>query len=70
MSINRLGEADAYWESQVTALTDRQEEVRYGARERGYYGIPRRANVRDVAAEGGYLGVSRHPRGQVPCSRR
>ena len=51
VSINRLGEYDAYWESQVTASTDRQEEVRYGARERGYYEIPRQANVRDGADE-------------------
>ena len=53
VSVNRLGEYDAYRESQVTALTDRQEEVLEVARERGYYEIPRRASVRDVAEEVG-----------------
>jgi predicted DNA binding protein len=53
VSINRLGEYDAYRESQVTALTDRQEEVLEVARERGYYEIPRQASVRDVADEVG-----------------
>jgi predicted DNA binding protein len=53
VSVNRLGEYDAYRESQVTALTDRQEEVLEVARERGYYEIPRQASVRDVAAEVG-----------------
>lgn len=53
VSVNRLGEYDAYRESQVTALTDRQEEVLEVAREHGYYEIPRRASVRDVAEEVG-----------------
>lgn len=53
VSVNRLGEYDAYRESQVTALTDRQEEVLDVAWERGYYEIPRQANVRDVADEVG-----------------
>ena len=53
VSINRLGEYDAFRESQVTALTDRQEEVLDVARERGYYEIPREASVRDIADEVG-----------------
>ncbi|MFD1600356.1 helix-turn-helix domain-containing protein [Halobellus rarus] len=53
VSVNRLGEYDAYRESQATALTDRQEEVLEVARERGYYEIPRRASVREVADEVG-----------------
>jgi len=53
VSVNRLGEDDAYRESQVTALTDRQEEVLEGARERGYHEIPRQASVREVADEVG-----------------
>ena len=53
VSVNRVGEYDAYRESQVTALTDRQEEVLEVARERGYYEIPRQASVREVAAEVG-----------------
>lgn len=52
-SVNRLGEYDAYRESQVTALTDRQEEVLDVARERGYYEIPRQASVREIADEVG-----------------
>lgn len=53
VSVNRLGEYDAYRESQVTALTDRQEEVLDVAWERGYYEIPRQTSVRDVADEVG-----------------
>jgi hypothetical protein len=53
VSVDRLGEYDAYRESQVTALTDRQEEVLEVARERGYYETPRQASVRDVAEEVG-----------------
>jgi len=56
VSINRLGEYDAYRESRVTALTDRQEEVLEVARERGYYEIPRQASVREIADE---LGCSK-----------
>ena len=51
VSVNRLGEYDAYRESYVTALTDRQQEVLEVARERGYYEIPRQASVREVADE-------------------
>ena len=51
VSINRLGEYDAYRESHVTALTDRQQEVLEVARERGYYEIPRQASVREIADE-------------------
>ncbi|QCS43610.1 helix-turn-helix domain-containing protein [Natrinema versiforme] len=56
VSVNRLGEYDAYRESQVTALTGRQEEVLDVARDLGYYEIPRQASVRDVADE---LGCSK-----------
>lgn len=51
ISVNRLGEYDAYRESQVTALTDRQKEVLETARERGYYEIPRQTSVREIADE-------------------
>lgn len=51
VSVNRLGEYDAYRESRATALTDRQEEVLEVARERGYYEIPRRTSVREIADE-------------------
>lgn len=53
VSVNRLGEYDAYREPAITALTDRQEEVLEVARERGYYEIPRQASVREVADEVG-----------------
>lgn len=53
VSVNRLGEYDAHRESRVTALTDRQREVLDVARERGYYEIPRRAGVREIADEVG-----------------
>lgn len=56
VSVNRLGEYDAHRESQVTALTDRQQEVLEIARERGYYEIPRRTSVREIADE---LGCSK-----------
>lgn len=51
ISVDRLGEYDAYREPQVTALTDRQEEVLDVARERGYYEVPRRTSVREIADE-------------------
>ena len=53
VSVDRLGEYDAYRESQATALTDRQREVLDVARERGYYEVPRRASVREIADEVG-----------------
>ena len=53
VSVNRVGEYDAYRESQVTALTDRQEEVLEIARENGYYDIPRQTSVREIADEAG-----------------
>lgn len=53
VSVNRLREYDAYRESQATALTDRQQEVLEIARERGYYEIPRRTSVREIADEVG-----------------
>ncbi|UTF55638.1 helix-turn-helix domain-containing protein [Natronosalvus rutilus] len=56
VSVNRLSEYDAYRESQVTALTDRQEEVLDVAREHGYYEIPRQTSVREIADE---LGCSK-----------
>jgi predicted DNA binding protein len=56
VSVDRLGEYDASRESQATALTDRQQEVLDVARERGYYEIPRRASVRELADE---LGCSK-----------
>uniref|UniRef100_UPI001939C836 helix-turn-helix domain-containing protein n=1 Tax=Halobellus captivus TaxID=2592614 RepID=UPI001939C836 len=49
--VNRLGEYDAYREPYVTALTDRQREVLETARELGYYEIPRRTSVREIADE-------------------
>lgn len=49
VSVDRLGEYDAYREPLVAALTDKQEEVLAVARELGYYEVPRRASVRDVA---------------------
>jgi predicted DNA binding protein len=49
VSVNRLGEYDAHRESKLTALTDRQQEVLEIARERGYYEIPRRTSVREIA---------------------
>jgi len=49
ISVNRLGEYDAYRESQASALTDRQKEVLEVARECGYYEVPRRTSVREVA---------------------
>ncbi|WP_202935059.1 helix-turn-helix domain-containing protein [Halorussus amylolyticus] len=51
VSVNRLGEYDAYRESQVAALTDRQAEVLEVARKRGYYELPRRTSVREIADE-------------------
>ena len=53
VSVDRLGEYDAYRESRATALTDRQREVLDVARERGYYEVPRRASVREIADEVG-----------------
>lgn len=53
VSVNRLGEYDAYRESQATALTDRQEEMLELARERGYYDIPHQASVRGITDEVG-----------------
>ncbi|RZV10475.1 DNA binding protein with HTH domain [Natrinema hispanicum] len=53
VSVNRLGEYDAYRESHVTALTDRQEEVLEIAHENGYYDIPRQTSVREIADEAG-----------------
>jgi len=53
VSVNRLGEYDAYRESQASALTDRQKEVLDIARERGYYEIPRQTSVREIADEVG-----------------
>lgn len=49
ISVNRLGEYDAYREPQVSALTDRQKEVLEVAREGGYYEVPRQTSVREVA---------------------
>lgn len=51
VSVKRLGEYDAYRESQVTALTDRQQEVLDVAWERGYYEIPRQVSIRKIASE-------------------
>lgn len=51
VSLNRLGEYDAYRDSQVTALTRRQEEVLEIARELGYYEVPRQTSVREIADE-------------------
>jgi DNA-binding CsgD family transcriptional regulator len=56
VSVDRLGEYDAYRESLATALTSRQREVLAVARERGYYEIPRRTSVREIADE---LGCSK-----------
>lgn len=53
VSVDRLGEYDAYREPRATALTDRQAEVLDAAREAGYYDIPREAGVREVADEVG-----------------
>ena len=53
VTVNRLGEYDAYREPQATALTDRQREVLTVARELGYYEIPRRASVQEIADEVG-----------------
>ena len=53
VSVNRLGEYDAYRESHVTALTDRQEEVLEIAYENGYYDIPRQTSAREIADEVG-----------------
>lgn len=53
VSVNRLGKYDAYRESQVTALTDRQQEVLEIAHENGYYDIPRQTSVREIADEVG-----------------
>lgn len=52
-SVDRLGEYDAYRESHVAALTDRQRDVLEVARELGYYDVPREATVREVAEEVG-----------------
>jgi predicted DNA binding protein len=49
ISVNRIGEYDAYRESRETALTARQEAVLEVARERGYYDVPRRTSVREIA---------------------
>lgn len=49
VSVDRIGEYDAYHGSPVAALTDRQEEVLTAARTLGYYDVPRRAGVREVA---------------------
>ncbi|QCC49486.1 helix-turn-helix domain-containing protein [Halobellus limi] len=51
VSINRLGEYDAYREPQTVALTERQREVLEVAREQGYYEIPRQTSVREIADE-------------------
>jgi DNA-binding CsgD family transcriptional regulator len=51
VSVNRLGEYDAYREPYATTLTDRQGEVLETARELGYYEIPRRTSVREIADE-------------------
>lgn len=51
VSVNRLGEYDADRETRATALTERQAEVLSVARERGYYEIPRRTSVREIADE-------------------
>ena len=56
VSIDRLGEYDAYRESQAAALTDRQREVLDVAREQGYYEVPRQTSVREIADE---LGCSK-----------
>ena len=53
VSVNRLGEYDAYREPQASALTDRQREVLEVARERGYYEVPRQTGVREIADEVG-----------------
>ncbi|WP_193569264.1 MULTISPECIES: helix-turn-helix domain-containing protein [Halostella] len=49
VTVNRLGEYDAYRESIATALTVRQEEVLTVARDQGYYEIPRQTSVREIA---------------------
>lgn len=49
ISVNRISEYDAYRESQVTALTDRQKEVLEVAQDCGYYEIPRQTSVREIA---------------------
>ena len=49
VSVDRLGSYDAYRESSVAVLTDRQREALAVASELGYYKIPRRAGVRAVA---------------------
>ncbi|WP_311174116.1 helix-turn-helix domain-containing protein [Halobellus ordinarius] len=51
VTINRLGEYDAYREPQAAALTDRQREVLDVAREQGYYEVPRQTSVREIADE-------------------
>jgi len=53
ITVDRLGEYDAQRESLATALTARQEEILAVARERGYYEIPRRTSVREIADEVG-----------------
>jgi DNA-binding CsgD family transcriptional regulator len=53
VSVDRLGEYDARRESRAAALTDRQAEVLDVARERGYYEVPRRTGVREIADEVG-----------------
>lgn len=49
VSVNRLGEYDAYRESSIAVLTERQREVLAVARDLGYYEIPRQASVREIA---------------------
>jgi predicted DNA binding protein len=56
VSVDRLGEYDAHRESRATALTDRQRAVLDVARELGYYEVPRRTGVREIADE---LGCSK-----------
>lgn len=51
VSVDRLGEYDPQRESAAAVLTDRQREAVAVACEEGYYDVPRRAGVRDVAAE-------------------
>jgi predicted DNA binding protein len=49
VSVNRLGEYDAYRESSIAVLTECQREVLAVARDLGYYEIPRQASVREIA---------------------
>lgn len=51
MSVNRIGEYEAYREPKTNALTDRQQEVLDVTQERGHYEIPRQTSLRKIAEE-------------------